>query len=118
MQRLLYDNVQPRTEVDKVALAHDLRYSFAESPADIRQADIIMMNKVKDIEKKKQDNPFNIAQTKLIGVKIGLENIGILKKGSFGALDEPKEFNEEQGARMRTILNGLAQQGYGRRRRI
>jgi len=116
VQRVVYDHSEPKTEVDKVAMAHDIRYSFARNADDIRQADIKMINKVNDIDAKGQDSKWNISQAKLIGAKIKLEDVGIMNKGSFGGLDQPKEYNDQERQSMEVVLNSLAQQGYGRRR--
>ena len=56
----------PRTQIDRVAMGHDIRYQLAKNVNDIRRADVIMINKVSSIEKNKGDSQFNINQGKLI----------------------------------------------------
>jgi hypothetical protein len=79
----------PRTEVDKVAQAHDIRYFQAKNSADVRRADNIMLNKVSSIQRNRGDAPQNILQAKLIKAKVLGENLGVLKRDAFSG--DPKE---------------------------
>lgn len=107
-------NDKPLTESDKVAQAHDIRYSMAETAEDAREADNKMIQKIKNIEKEGSDNKWNTTQAKLIGLKTFAEDIGILSKGSFSGYDKPKNYDSEDIMLMRNKLNNLTQQGYGR----
>ena len=66
-----------------MAKAHDMRYHNANNIEDIRDADMKMLKKVAEIERNKQDYPVNIAQAKLIKAKVGLEDLGLLKRTAF-----------------------------------
>ena len=110
VQRLLYDKSPPKTEVDKVAIAHDLRYGFAENTDDARKADNIMINKVNEIQRNHLDSNFNIAQAKLIAAKVALEDLGIMNKGSFAGLDQPKEYNDSQKVELEKVLEQVKAQ--------
>jgi len=84
----LKDHDPPRTYSDQVAKIHDCNYALStfeptksKQLDDIRQADALMLNQLKD---KSKDNKFNIAiGEKLIKSKISLEDVGILDRGKF-----------------------------------
>lgn len=103
----------PRTDADKVAMAHDIRYAVGRSQDDIRKADNIMVKTLKDIEKRKSDNVFNTQiGMRMIQAKILGEKTGVLKHGqlaNFGGIDE-KDRPMLEGK-----LKELEQQGYGMR---
>jgi len=104
----------PRTEVDKVAQAHDIRYFQAKDVGDIRKADNIMMNKVNEIQRNRGDAPQNIAQAKLIRAKVLGENLGILKRDAFSGnfADNAKAAQANKGM-ADAKLSTLSQAGYG-----
>jgi hypothetical protein len=104
----------PRTEVDKVAQAHDIRYFQAKDLGDIRKADNIMINKVKQISRNRGDAPQNIMQANLIRAKVVGENLGVLKKDAFsGNLADNKVIADQNKTMFDAKLSTLSQGGYG-----
>jgi hypothetical protein len=108
----------PLTEVDKVAQAHDLRYWFSNTAEDARNADLKMISKVNEIERLGADSAFNIAQAKLMKAKTVVEDMGLLKKGSFSNYSTRYDLDPEERKMMMQKLQELEQQGYGRKRDI
>lgn len=103
----------PRTEVDKVSMAHDIRYALAKNTDDIRNADNIMINAVDNIARNKKDNPKNIAQARLIKLKTIGENLGVIRRDAFSG-DLSKEIDENEKSYLMGKIGPLAQQGYGK----
>jgi hypothetical protein len=104
----------PRTEVDKVAQLHDIRYGLATTQGDIRKADNIMINKVNQIQRNRGDAPRNIAQASLMRAKIIGEDLGLLRKDAFsGDLSKNSNMPAKDRTLMMNKLNELAPQGYG-----
>jgi len=104
--------VEPISNVDKVAQAHDLRFGAATSPEDVRRADKKMVDTLNRIEKEKGDYKVNIYAAKLpIMAKMMLEDYGLLRKGSFssmtGVSPENREIHDKK-------LNELQMQGFGK----
>ncbi len=104
----------PRTLTDKVAQAHDIRYSFAQSQNDIYNADSKFINKLSQIERAGTDAPFNtkLARTLITG-KMALEKSGLAKSGqiaSFGGVAKGDIDNPQQ---RKAKLQELEQQGFG-----
>jgi hypothetical protein len=99
----------PRSESDKVAQAHDLRYQLG---FDERMADQKMLDKLAVIRQQHTDNDFNVNMGTLpIKSKIAAENRGILKKGKFSSHPDPMT-SQEEGV-LREKLKSLEQEGYG-----
>lgn len=109
---------EPINETDKVAQAHDLRYTFARDHSDIRKADNKMLSKLKGIQSEGTDYMFNIMQGRLgIGAKVFMEDWGIAKPEnftSFGTIDDETPADQDM---LRSKLTELEQQGYGMRGR-
>jgi hypothetical protein len=106
---------RPKTEVDKVAQAHDIRYGLARNQGDIRRADNIMINKVDEIARNKRDSRSNIAQARVMKIKRFTEDLGLLRKDAFsGNLSENRKIPASDRRLMKKKLNELAPQGYGR----
>lgn len=113
----VYNNIRkgkkPVSETDKVSLAHDLRYGLSRSTDAIRQADLKMVNKLKEIKKNKKDYKINIALGSIpIRAKMKLEDLGIMKKGSFGG--DLKGVEPENQELAEKTLKDLEMQGYGK----
>lgn len=76
---------KPVSPADMVSLAHDIQYTLAKTPMDIRKADNIMKRDLGRLAKKGEEYMFNIAQGQLIKIKnlaedlIGpvLEKVGV-----------------------------------------
>lgn len=84
---------KPQSFVDALAEAHDLRYAKAKTDADLAAADEKFMRGVDEARTFRADNPFNIAQARLIEVKRALERLG-LPKDMFttpGGLEEEED---------------------------
>ena len=103
----------PRTETDRVAQGHDLRYSLAHDVNDVRRADNKMISKVAEIAKKKTDNLWNINQARLISAKVVAEDIGFLKRDAFSG-NLKKTRNASDTALLKNKLAQIEQEGYGK----
>lgn len=102
----------PRTESDKVAQAHDIRYLKAQNVDDVREADRIMLRKLREIARANKDSPFNIRQGNLIAAKIKAEDVGLIKRDAFsGKLPYKIPADVDRIATQK--LKELAQLGYG-----
>ena len=107
-------NKKPINLSDKTSKAHDLRYSFARSPTDVRIADLKMVNKLNELSRNKSDYKFNILMGKLpIQAKMLAEDFGILKPGAFSKMSG---FRGSTGDRKIAAANlrDLEQQGFGK----
>lgn len=99
----------PRSESDKVAQAHDLRYQLG---VDEREADNKMLAKLGAIRQQRTDSDFNVNMGTLpIRAKIEGENRGVLRKGKFSSKKDPMT-TQEEGV-LREKLKSLEQEGYG-----
>lgn len=101
---------QPVSGADKVAQAHDLRYTLAQGDkAKERAADIKMINKLQDPS---VDNMLNRAIGRIpIKAKVAAEKLGILSAGNFSKGDA---LNDEETDMVETKLNELEQEGFGK----
>ena len=104
----------PRTEVDKVAQAHDIRYALSRgenTEQSVREADTKMIDKLNEIQKNKTDSRFNIIPAKLaISAKIKAEDFGVLSRKKFISDKSPSRSDKIILDRK---LKELEQQGYG-----
>ena len=104
----------PRTEVDKVAQAHDIRYALSRgenTEQSVREADTKMIDKLNEIQKNKTDSRFNIIPAKLaISAKIKAEDFGVLSRKKFISDKSP---NRSDKILLERKLKELEQQGYG-----
>ena len=104
----------PRTATDMASKGHDIRYGLAADLADVRRADNIMIKKVKEIQRRKTDSRFNIAQAKLIQLKVKGESLGVLRQGAFsGDLSKNDDLSKAEKNLLKSNLAPLAQQGFG-----
>ena len=104
----------PRTEVDKVAQAHDIRYALSRgenTERKVREADTKMIDKLNEIQKNKTDSRFNILPAKLaISAKIKAEDFGVLSRKKFISDKTPSRSDKIILDRK---LKELEQEGYG-----
>ena len=108
-----------RTDSDRVAMAHDIRYALAsgvkskENQAKlIREADQKMVSALDRASRNKTDDPKNIFMGKrLIQAKMMGENAGVIPKGSFGG--DLKNISDSDKMLLMSKAAGLAHQGYG-----
>jgi len=100
---------QPISGVDKVAKAHDLRYTLANGDVEKeREADNKMLSKLKD---PKLDNRFNRAVGYVpIRAKVALENKGLFPRGH---MSRGPELSSEDRELVQINLDMLAQEGFG-----
>ena len=109
----------PRTLSDKTAQRHDIDYTLASGAKDkatqnklIREADERMVSKLKSIEKQGLDSKFNTLQgKKLIQAKMKAEDIGLLKKGSFGG--DLKKLSPQENILLKSKKEKLQMEGFG-----
>jgi hypothetical protein len=109
------EGIQPVSNSDRVAQAHDLRYGTAKTPADVRDADTRMINKLNDLQSKGDEYKVNIWMGKLpIQLKMFAEDRGIIKPGSFSSM---KGWDNADDAKVASDkLAELEQQGYGKKK--
>ena len=114
-ERLLNGD-EPVSDVDRVAMAHDIRFTQATTPEEVRIADEKFLKKLEDIEKNKTDNSFNINMGRVpIMSKVLLEDLGIMSKGSFSSM---KGISDKKQARLYSDkLKELETLGYGKPRK-
>jgi hypothetical protein len=114
-------NDPARTYVDKICKAHDVRYmASGGDPAKIRQADLYMINKIREAEKKKLDRPVNlkVARWAIQGKNLA-EDLGVMKEGSYGITKENYDkLSPSDRALIESTRQSLAQQGFGVRTRV
>ena len=103
---------RPRTASDKVAQAHDIRYSLTNNQSDIQKADKMMINKLQDILRKREDNALNVNMgLRPIQAKYYAEKTGLISPGTFakyGTANDPAD-----RALLTSKLSELEQEGYG-----
>ncbi len=109
----------PRSAVDKTAQRHDIDYGLAqgsktksEQIKKIREADIRMVKKLDNIKKNKKDYNINVTMGKAIAGKMIAEDVGIMKKGSFGG-DLINIPNSDKDT-LEKARDKLEQEGYGK----
>jgi len=116
LSQRLSRNDPPRTEVDKASMAHDIRYSLAKTPDDIRKADNLMMNAVDRIARNRGDTPANIAQARLIKAKVIGEDLGLIKKEAFSGDLSKNIVSDSDRVLFNNKLSSLEQEGYGKKK--
>jgi hypothetical protein len=102
----------PRTLSDRVAMAHDIRYSLARNLGDIRHADQVMVRKLGEIDNQHADSRLNTTiGKKLIQAKMAAEDLGLLDKkrfvGNFGEIQ-----GDEKSVLDRKLIE-IEQEGFG-----
>jgi hypothetical protein len=105
---------KPVTNTDKTAKLHDIMFTLAQTPADVRAADLRMVKNLDRIQKEKSDYKFNIYMGKLpIKAKMWAEDWGIMKKGSFSPM-KGAEVTKENRELLENEKAKLTQEGYGK----
>lgn len=114
LRNRIREGIEPVSETDKTAQAHDLRYAFSNSNDDVRAADMKMRSKLKDIEKAGTDYRFNTWQGRFgIWSKNKMEDWGIAKPENFTTYGNHDKYSPEDRKMLRDKLTELEQQGYG-----
>lgn len=102
----------PRTEVDQVAQAHDIRYSLASGTDDVRKADNKMLRSLERLKREKLDKSFNILPAMAgISGKVAAENFGLLGREAF--IDTSSRPVGGDRDMLKSKLGQLEQKGYG-----
>jgi hypothetical protein len=105
----------PRTYSDKESMAHDARYFLATSPADVKRADLKMIDVMQKGKLNKLDNPINITQgLRVIRAKNALENMTGKNFVDYG----PGKNEEGSRPLVQAKLNELEKQGFGKKARL
>jgi len=116
LQHNLRTGRSPVSRSDTVAQMHDINYTLANNPDDVRAADLRMINTLNRIQREKGDYKFNLYMAKLpIKLKMWAEDRGIIKQGSFSTMDG-KSVNPEDLDVLTTTRDRLAQEGYGKKK--
>ena len=109
----LQNDIQPISEVDKIAQTHDLRYVLSENKEDVRYADNKVINRLEYADTHNLDNFLNIKMTKLaMKSKRLFEDVGIWSEGSYSDM-KGNALDENDKKIYKNKLNSLEQQGYG-----
>jgi hypothetical protein len=110
----LKDKSKPVSETDRIARLHDVTYSLAETPEDVRAADLRMVKNLNKARKSGSDNIFNTTIGAIpIKAKMWAEDRGLMKPGSFANLGED-ELTDENRELFENLEKSERQQGYGR----
>ena len=110
----LRNNVKPISAVDKVAMAHDIRYTLARNKDEIREADLKMVSKLDSIQKNREDYLYNIYEGKLpIKAKMKMEDWGLVGQDTF--TNTTSLPNPEDKELLESHLSALQADGYGKR---
>ena len=106
----------PRTMVDRVAQAHDIRYALSNNVDDIRRADNAMIKKVDELGRNNSDSRINLLQAKAIYAKTLAEDTGMLAKGSFSKFKDgapTKSISDSDKSLLQGKLSNLEAEGFG-----
>ena len=106
----LQRNDPPRTYSDKESMAHDSRYYLAKSPADVKRADLKMVDVMQNAKRNKLDAPINISQgLRVIQAKKKLETLTGKNFVDYG----PGPGEESGRPLVQAKLNELEKEGFG-----
>jgi hypothetical protein len=97
---------EPVSDIDKISLAHDLRYMLAKTPAEIQEADRLFLARARISD----DNAYNKGLgLSAIGAKYAAEKLAGVKYPTQAELDANDPNDELLAPRMGVLV----QQGYG-----
>ena len=105
----------PRSEADKVAQAHDVRYALAVEDPDpagaVRKADKKMSRKLVEIASRKGDSWFNTTAGRVaMSAKMAAENIGLMNRTRYLS---KSPLDPDEKALFAKKLEQLEQEGFG-----
>ena len=115
---------EPIVKSDKVAQAHDIRYTLSKDINGIKDADTKMVNKLKDLRKNKEDSAFNTYPAQ-IGIQANQLLSKILPTKYFDKFvnymtdykDYGKKLNEDDKKLLDDKLKELEAEGYGKKKK-
>lgn len=82
-----------RTPVDQISKIHDIRYSLATNPQDVRNADNEMIQAIDRVRKNGKDKTLNITQANLIKAKKWFD--GTFHQNSFADMKGPRSVEDK-----------------------
>ena len=99
---------EPVSEMDRISMAHDIRYGLAKTLQDGLKADRIFKNAGRRVRKSGKDNIYNTQAVTIIAAKN--------KLGKIGLLNEQKllggKYSEEDTKLLKNKLKQLERMGY------
>lgn len=102
---------QPVTASDRVAQAHDIRYTLRVGQ---RAADEHMIRKLRELRAAGEDSTVNTLEGEIpITAKLALNNLGIFKETWYGTQAQADRLTPDDKMMLRRKLWQLEQQGYG-----
>ncbi len=104
----------PKSKVDEISKAHDLRMMTAKNYADVLKAHNIMLRELDNASKTKSDSFVNIKVAK-VGIKAAKlgEKLGLVAKDQWSNLEGIDQFNESDQRLILTELEKLQMKGLG-----
>jgi hypothetical protein len=114
---------QPKVKSDKVSQAHDIRYTLSKDIEGIKNADSKMVNKLKELQKNKEDSNFNIIPAKL-GIQANQVLAKVLPTKYFDKfvnyMTDYKSANDKLSSEDKKLLESklseLENEGFGKKR--
>lgn len=111
---------EPIVKADKVAQAHDIRYSLSKDVNGIKEADRKMVDKLKNLRKNKEDSNFNTIPAQL-GIQANQVLAKVLPDKYFNKFvnymtnyeDYNKNLSSEDKLLLENKLKELESEGYG-----
>jgi hypothetical protein len=101
---------KPRTEMDELSRAHDIRYDLSQNQKDIEEADEIFIKGAKKIRKNKLDNTINTYAGQIpIQAKLYAERKGLVKP----TFKQINKFEKDDEKLLRDTLKTAIMKGYG-----
>lgn len=120
LKRRLEEGFKPLTQGDKSAQAHDIRYTLAKTPKDVRDADNKLIEatkkidrgQIKDNETKYHNKANTFAIRNAMRLKKFGEDVGVIDKNTFtNVLSE--DLTPEYKKKLEDKLHDLEKLGYG-----
>lgn len=120
LQKRLEKGIKPKTQADKSALAHDIRYELAKTPDDVRKADDLLINATQKIDNNQIDDPETPYHSSLntfavrnaIRAKTLGEDVKLFDQNTF-TKPGSKKLTPEKEKILRDKLDELQKLGYG-----
>lgn len=112
--RRLKENVDPKSEADKISQTHDIRYHLANNAQDIKNADLRMLSKLSEARKQGKEGKWNyfIASSGIKAKRFLEDNVGIPPTFFTSIGHDPNEKTEDTEI-VKKKLKELEAEGYG-----